>query len=210
MLKRSTWLALVVLAALIAWMIYIQQDKSAVKEEAKSFPTLETHRLFDVAAEGSPIDVKIEAATGATVEAGLGMGNIWELKLPFGAAADKGQVEAAITQIDSMRSLTNVSQVALSDLGLEKPAYIVTLSFTGGKTHTLEIGDQTPTASGYYVRLDQGQPMIVESKGIDGLLGLLTFLPYQETPTASPLPSTPTPVTAQGTLVPAESVTPTP
>lgn len=209
MLKRSTWLALIVLAVLIGWMIYIQQDEKAVKEEAKSFPTLETHRLFD-AAEGLPTRIKIEAATGETVEVGLGMGNLWELTLPFGGAADQGQVEAAVTQIGTLRSLEQVGQIPLSELGLEKPTYIITLGFTDGKTHTLEIGDQTPSGSGYYVRLDQDQAMIVEGAGIDGLLGLLTFPPYRETPTPSPLPSTPTPVTAQGTLVPAETVTPVP
>ncbi len=209
MLKRSTWLALIVLAILIGWMIYAKQYKAVVKEEAKSFPTLETHIVFNDETS-QPNRIVIKAATGETVEMGLGMGNLWELILPFGGVADQGSVEAAATQIGSLRSVQEVTQIPLSELGLEKPAFIITIGFTDGKKHTLEIGDQTPSASGYYVRVDKDKTMIIEGSGIDSLLGLLATPPYLLTPTASPLPSTPTPATAQGTLVPTEPVTPTP
>ena len=213
MLKRSTWLALLVLAILIGWMIYIKQDKAAIKEEAKSFPTLETHIVFSDETS-QPNRIVIKAATGETVEVGLGMGNLWELILPFGGVADQGLVEAAATQISSLRSIQEISQIPLNELGLEKPAYVITIGFVDGKKHTLEIGDQTPSASGYYVQVDKDKTIIIEGSGIDGLLGLLASPPYRETPTpsptASPSPSTPTTATAQGTLVPADTATPTP
>ncbi|MDO9303394.1 MAG: hypothetical protein Q7T89_18540, partial [Anaerolineales bacterium] len=66
--------------------------------------------------------------------------------------------------------------------------------------HTLEIGDATPTYSGYYVRVDKDKIMITDLSGIDSLLQLGVFPPYLNTPTPTSLPPTPTPVPATEAL----------
>ncbi len=208
-LKPATWLALIVLAVLIAVALSNMQEKLAVVQEAKSFPTLDTHSVFSVDM-GDPIHIRIVSTSGEAVELEINMQHAWDVRLPFAGVADQGAVAAALSQISALRSVGQVnSSLALSDLGLEHPAYVVTLGYTGGTERTLEIGDKTPSATGYYARLDQDKLMIVDTAGIESLLSLLTSPPYMETPTPSALPSTPTPVSAQGTLVPAESVTPT-
>ncbi len=206
-LNRSTWLALIALAALIAVAISNMQEKLAVVEIAKSFPTLDTHSVFSMDA-GDPIHIQIVSAAGGTVELAINMQHAWDVSLPIEGAADQGAVAAALSQIGALRSVGQVEPIPLSDLGLEHPAYTLTLGYTGGTQHTLEIGDMAPSAVGYYARLDQDKLMIVDTAGIESLLTLLTSPPYLQTPTPSALPATPTPVPAQGTLVPAESVTP--
>jgi len=96
-----------------------------------------------------------------------------------------------------------------SIFGLDKPAFVITVEIGSAKKHVLEVGDQTPTNTGYYVRLDGGRMAIVAQSGIEPLTGLLTSPPYLNTltPTPSPIPPTATP------LPPTEAVptvTPTP
>jgi hypothetical protein len=118
-------------------------------------------------------------------------------------------VEAAATSVKSLRILNSDLEGTPDIFGLDQPAYVITIKFTGASEHVLEVGDKTPTNSGYYVRLDKGKMLVVSSDGIDSLLTLVQAPPYLNTPTPTALPPTETPVpAATSTLEP--SVTPTP
>ena len=73
------------------------------------------------------------------------------------------------------------------------------LGFVSGSTHKIEVGNLTPTSSGYYVRFDGGKIYVIAQSGIDALLNLLTSPPFPATatPVATPVPiNTPTPSAA--------------
>lgn len=207
MIRRSTWILLVIFAALVGLTIYLQKNKEATQEMASTFPTPSVKTLFS-AEEGLPFRIHIEASTGETVEVARNVDNVWVLKMPIEAAADQGLVEGAASQITSLRVLNEV-QLGPEVVGLDRPAYLLKISFTNGKEHEVAIGSLTPTESGYYVRVDQGQTVIVTKSGIDSLIELLKSPPYAETPTPSPTPvlptETPTPTPTAGA-----EVTPTP
>ena len=67
------------------------------------------------------------------------------------------------------------------------------LGFVNGTSHKIEVGNVTPTSSGYYVRFDGGKIYVIEKSGIDSVLNLLT---------APPFPATATPVTRLIPVVP--------
>jgi hypothetical protein len=121
----------------------------------------------------------------------------WGILAPIATAADQGSAEAAATQIGALRVLDNV-QLGPDVVGLDKPSYVITIIFTGGKTHKLNVGAVTPIQNGYYAQLDGLKIQIIDKQGIDALLGLLNNPPYaatltpvaSDTPTA--LPETPT------------------
>ncbi len=205
MIRKSTWILLVIFAALVGLTIYLQKDKEATQELASTFPTASVKTLFS-AEEGLPFRIRIESQTGEAVEVVRNADNVWVLKTPMEAAADQSLVEGAASQITSLRVLTEV-QLAPEIVGLDHPAYILKISFTGGKEHEVEIGSLTPTESGYYVRVDRGQTVIVAKSGIDSLIGLLTSPPYAETPTPT---VTPEPPTETPTPTVEAEVTPTP
>ncbi len=201
MIRIQTWIALILLIALVGFAVYLNnRDKTS---SADTTPTAGNIVLFD-ASEGQPSSIEINSELGDTVKIARNSENVWVLELPEKAEADQGSVEAAVSQITSLRVLGEVKGDA-EIFGLDKPAYVLNIEFTGGKTRTLEIGDNTPTNSGYYVRLDQGKILIVGLSGIDSLTNLLVFPPYLSTPTPSPLPPTATPVapaTTQATVTP--------
>jgi hypothetical protein len=120
---------------------------------------------------------------------------------PFVAEADQGLVEAAAAQISALQVISPINDgKSPSDYGLDNPAYTITIGFGSGKERTLEVGDATPSNSGYYVRVDKDKMMIADLSGISSLLQLSFFPPYLNTPTPTALPATPTPVPATEAL----------
>jgi hypothetical protein len=72
---------------------------------------------------------------------------------------------------------------------LDDPEYRMDLKFTSGVERNVEVGVITPTESGYYVRVDGGEIVIVSKYTLDSLFGLLNNPPYM--PTETPPPPTP-------------------
>lgn len=203
MLRPSTWLALLLLTALIGLTFYLRRDRP-VTAEPTAAPVSESGPLFP-ADLAQPVSLRIASRDGA--EGAFAMvheNDGWLIVDPLEAKADPAQAEAALTQIGALRKIATV-EVAAADAGLVNPAYTITIGFAGsveaGEQHLL-IGDLTPTGSGYYTRLNDGATAIVSADGIQGLLTLLAFPPYLETPTPSPTPVLATATAPAGTETP--------
>ncbi len=220
-ISATTWITLLVLILVVGFAYLFNQQKA--KQQTAATPTAGTAMLF-TSAEGQPNDIKIESSTGqSSVEVARNASGTWVLKAPTQANADQASVEAAATQIGALSVVGNV-QLGLDIVGLAKPAYTITVTFTGGKTHKLSVGSVNPIQTGYYSQLDGGQVQIIDKQGLDALLTMLTNPPYVATatpaetatpeitptvqlPTETPTPNTsPTPAGTQST----PSVTPTP
>ena len=59
----------------------------------------------------------------------------WILRAPSRADADQAAAEAAATQVGALRSLSTV-RLAPAVVGLDKPAYTLTIAFPGGESPT--------------------------------------------------------------------------
>jgi hypothetical protein len=201
MIRKQTWIVLIVLAVVIGVYIYLDKNDIKIgKQDATPTPATEISYLFS-AQEGNASSIEIASQTGEVVQVKRG-DNGWMIEKPVVAEADQGLVEAAATQVSALRILNNV-EIDPQLVGLNTPAYKVTVSFTGGKEHSFSVGDQTPTGSGYYVQTEDGKTVIVSLNGIDALLKLLQSPPYLATPTLTPEPSaTPLPPTATLTPTP--------
>jgi hypothetical protein len=175
--------------------IFIFNNRKALKAMEAS-PTSESSLLF-TDTEGQPSSIRVVASTGETVELAHDGQGAWVLTAPFRTAADPALAEASASQVATLRVLSDVD-LPLDVLGLDKPAYVITIRFTGGAEHTLEVGSQTPTQSGYYVRVDGFRKAIVSASGLTALLTLVASPPYLDTPTPSPAPATPTAVPVTG------------
>ncbi len=200
MIRRNTWILIILLLALVGVVFYINRQKSVTI--ASATPTAGTTYLF-TAQEGLPSDIKIVSSSGTSVEFARDTSSKWVVKAPTSAPADQSAAEAAATQITSLQIVGDI-QIGLDVVGLDNPAYTLTLTFTGGKIHTLKIGSETPIQSGYYTQLDGGKIQVVDKQGLDSLLNLVGNPPYvptatpavTDTPTPEPNLSTPTPVSA--------------
>lgn len=206
-IKSQTWILLVIFALMIGAVFYVNNQKKV--DAAKATPTSGSAFVF-TAADGTANSIEIKPAAGDTVKLVRDAKNVWALELPIKAEADQSYAEAAASQLSALQ-ITGTVDADPSIFGFDMPGFVITIGFADGKTHTLEIGDLTPTQSGYYVRLDKGKMMIVGMSGIDSLLQMTSFPPYLNTPTPSPLPPTETPVSPTDAIAtPDLSVTPTP
>jgi hypothetical protein len=196
--RAGTWVAVLLLVVLGGTAIYLNQQPETT-EDADLTPGAEPAFLFD--AERVVNSIEVKPADGETVRVERDVETLWMVTLPFKLEADPGYVEAVASQIGSLIIVSEVDTNP-SALGLDAPQYIIKITFEDGATSTLEIGDATPTNSGYYVRVDKDKVVIVGLSGIDALVNLAFFPPYLNTPTptaTATLPPTETPVPASET-----------
>jgi hypothetical protein len=206
--RAGTVITVILLAALVGFAFYLNREKESTDAETTS-TVEETAYVFDV--ESSSIQsIEVKPADGEAVKVVRNDDNVWAMELPFETEADQGLAEAAATQVSTLQVDREIDDDPAT-FGLDQPAYVITIEYVDGKIHTLEVGDSTPTNSGYYVRVDKDKMMIVSLSGIDSLINLLDFPPYLNTPTPTSLPPTETPVPPTEAISTLEAtVTPTP
>ncbi|HEX8992281.1 MAG TPA: DUF4340 domain-containing protein [Anaerolineales bacterium] len=230
MIRRNTWLLLLILAALVGFAFYLSRHKA--QQTASATPTVASGAAASAplfaTADGNPTDISIKDTTGKSVDVARNESGVWVLKAPTDAAANQASAEAAATQLTSLRVLAS-PQLGFDVVGLTQPSYTIFVKFSSGKSHTLAVGAVTPIQDGYYTSLDSGAVRIVDKQGLDSIIQLLAQPPYETTPTppvtmaptATPMPATPSseatgspaaPVTTEtpGATVPAPSATQTP
>lgn len=190
MIRRSTIVYVVILLVLVGFYAYLRNREQPPAEITVTPEAVEEERYLFSPADGSPNSIRIIAKSGEVVELARDTNNAWRVILPFEAAAEQGSSEAAASQVTSMRVLESVPNLDPDLVGINDPDYLVNLKFANGKERTLKVGVVTPTESGYYVQdAAGGDVMIVSKSSLDSLFGMLTFPPYAETLTPSPIPS---------------------
>jgi hypothetical protein len=202
MIKRSTWILLVILALVVVAYFMIKTRTPAVSTEVTS--TALGNNFLLTQADGVLQKLRIYDGQNNNVQMQRDTSGTWIVTLPTPGAADQSLAGAAETQVSALRIVTTLDhQLTLQDAGLDPPAYTIELNFSGGIKHVIQVGALTPTNSGYYVRYDEGNLYVVSQSGIDALLNLLTAPPFA--PTKTPLP------TIEETVTPTLDVaTPTP
>lgn len=212
-MRRSTIIFLLLFAVAMGVYYYLKNRPEPADATATLEPQAEVSYLFN-ASDGQPTGIRVESKAGEVVELARNASKAWALILPFAASADQGSVEAAVSQITTIRITDKLSaDVKASDVGLDSPEYKLSVKFDSGVERIAEIGVSTPTESGYYVQTN-GEIVIVSKAAIDSLTGLLTNPPYAETPTPSLIPPTATdtslPPTPETATLTGPSATPKP
>jgi len=202
----GTLVILVIFAGTFLFGLILARSKESAAAEAT--PTEGITYVFEKS-EGIVSSIEVKPNEGEAVKLVRDDKNVWAFELPAKAEADQGLVEAAASQVSALQVIKSLAEDAdPSTFGFDAPAYVIKFEFGDGKGRSLEIGDSTPTNSGYYVRVDKGGIMIADLSGIDSLTQLVDFPPYLPTPTpeTTPTPSALPPPPA----TPEAGATPTP
>jgi hypothetical protein len=209
MIKRSTWILLVILVLVVVAYFVVTNHTST--SSTQGTPTELVNNYLFSATDGTPLSIRISDQQNHVVKIQRDTSGMWTVIQPSFGTADQSLTGAAETQIGALRIVTTLdNQINLADAGLDIPAYIIELTFNIGTKHLLQVGTLTPTNSGYYVQDDEGKIYVISKAGIDSLLNLLTSPPFAATETLVPtIELTPTPVGKLSTPT-LELVTPTP
>ncbi len=185
MVKRSTWVLLILFLAVVGSFLYLKYRPAP---SAEPTPTAVKTRFLFTEADGTLIRVRIYDRQYHIMMMERPSGGLWTLILPNPGPVDQANAEAGATQIGALLIVDTIkTSQPLSSMGLDFPSYVLKLTFQNGIEHKMEIGDKTPTGSGYYVRLDGGAVYIISPDGISALLNLLTTPPYMP-PTSTSVP----------------------
>ena len=175
MIRRSTWITLGIFAIVVVAAVIIRQTEERVAAQVTPTPGL-TY-LFDVG-DSSIIALRVTDSSEDSVAVQRAEDGSWSLVQPAGEQADQERIDSLVSQAQTLRVVTALdTQPDLAAVGLDQPQYHLSITLADGQNQVAEIGDSTPTGSGYYARLQGGAMQVVSKSGVDSLVGLLSDPP---------------------------------
>ncbi len=145
-------IALVVLAALGGAVWYSERHPPEPKGEIKR------EKILSFEQDSLKKLRILRPAGGETVALEKGDDGKWRITEPKSYKADESSVSSMASNLASLNAddLVNEKNSDWKSYGLEPGKLAVELTLKDGKTHKLELGDDVPTGSGVYARLDGG------------------------------------------------------
>lgn len=183
MIRRSTWIVLTILVVLIGVVIYLQKRGPAAEDLASETPP--TSPLLDVDLMDIT-GIRVVSSEGKIFYATRLDGNNWTLVQP-GLSDELNQdvLESDLSQLINLQPLSRLETgLGLEAMGLLSPTYTIRLSVAGQQERLLEVGAETPTKSGYYLRVDNTDLVVVPIYNLQSILDLL-----EEIPLVTPTPN---------------------
>ena len=185
MVRRSTWIILGIFALLVGFTIFLQRYQvSKTENTATATPTVPPVFLYSQG-DVQVNDIKIADNTGKYIDLYRDLAaSSWAIEGIPTDQADSSKIETINNELLSVQVQETLTQtLSLAAIGLETPAYTITLTTSAGVKWVTYVGMQTAIGSGYYVRTDNGQVMIVSKSAIDNILSLLQNPPcYPQLP----------------------------
>jgi hypothetical protein len=196
MIRKPTWILLAVFIVLIGVALYLQKNPIKSGAELTPSPTPSVSILKDWTTNDI-VQIDYQDSQGAIIQLKQVKQGQWSL-LPDDQPVDLGKVEEIRTQLLDTQVMTTMDgNYDLASIGVDKPVETITLTNTNGKKAAIQIGNKTPIATGYYIRINQNPPVVVNNYAIEGVIDLLkkaNILGHTPTPEQTPsLDVTPTP-----------------
>ncbi len=182
MIRRTTWIVLVIFAAVLAAVLWIQ--KSNQDNEPEATATVAAQKLLELQ-EQDLKGVTIQSSAGKTLQLERTSDGEWNLVVPQPGSADAATVQSALGQFLNSQVISSPDSLpGLEALNLESALYKILLVNQDGSQVVINVGKETPTGSGYYVlSSNQNQVVVVNKFGMDALLNLLENPPAAAAPT---------------------------
>jgi len=207
MVRRPTWILLVVFAILVGFAWFFQRyQANKADNAATTTPTTSPANLYDLTnIQVDEINITDNAGDKIDLYRDSGSSN-WAITDVPVDQADSFKIESISTQLLSLKIKETLTQTPpLDSIGLVTPAYTITMATSDGMQIITYVGTQTAIGSGYYVRVDSGQVVIVDKVVMDDVLNLLKNPPLL--PTATPDVSA---LETASPIEPGSQATPTP
>jgi hypothetical protein len=196
MIRRSTWIILLVFLAILGGGLYFQKYQS--DKQAQVTPTSEFKLLFPGVDKGQITAFEIVDSQERKLIVAKDQSGSWAVAGYTAADTDPTGIDAMLTQITSLSILSDLEAApALDVIGLTTPAYRFKVVLQDGQQQTVYVGKLTPTKSGYYARIVEGNPVVVSKYGVDNLINLL-----DKPPIATPIPTATLTVVGEATPTP--------
>jgi len=202
MVRRSTWILLVILAILVGFTWLFQRNQANKTENTRTAtPTIALVNIYDLI--GKQVNqVDLSDSTGDKVvfnrNAESGQWSITNIPVE---PVDSFQIESNLVQLFAISAQETLTQTPpLESIGLVTPAYSISMMTANGETINTYVGSITPIGSGYYLRVGSGPIIVVDKHVMEDVLNMLINPPLVAIPTPE--------ITASETVLPIDSGTP--
>lgn len=173
MIRKQTWIALIIFGVLIGLSLYLNKNPLSTSASSTPSPTLMPSLLEDWQ-ESEIVMIQYKGDSGE-VTVNKNPDGSWSL-------GPENIVPASIDKVDNFRyqllSISIQSSLNTTDpldaIGLAVPTRILYLRDNSGKQVEIRIGNLTPTGSGYYVQIDNQTPVVTNKFSLDSLLSAIT------------------------------------
>ena len=172
MIRRTTWILLIIFAGLAAmiWLVPMWQERNPQPTPTAMVtpsPVFEAGTITWMTLQGTDGKVVVVEKTAGA--------NQWTVKQPTDLVFEPTQVQSAMTALEGMSVQTALAQQPPQEaMGLDKPAYTITLMLKDGAERIIKVGKATPTGSGYYTQVGSQPAFVVSKASLDPVLQLLT------------------------------------
>ena len=187
MIKRSTWIILVIFVTLTGVVLIYQREKeSELKDEGLGmFGEFEQPNsvkpVFQIPTGEVILGLYLEDVAGRSLE--IDRENP-EVEWMFGSQdgdVDQDRINQILYQIESLAINQELdSAIDFEMIGLIEPAYKLRISISNGGVFTLLIGNVTITNTSYYAQLTGSNPIVIDRYSLDGMINLLDNPPVLE------------------------------
>ncbi len=209
MMRRSTWIVLGIFVLLIGFTLVYQRYQANNPAATPTFattPTAPPAMLYSLS-DTQIKDIKIADNTGSYIDLYQDSNSAsWAIEGVPAGQADSTKIKSISTDLLALQvQETLANTVSLAAVGLETPTYTITLTTTLNQALITYVGTPTAIGTGYYVRQNDGQIMIVDKSSLDPILNALKEPPLLPTPTPQVTPGetgSPAPPAGQGTPTP--------
>lgn len=196
MIRKQTWILLVIFAALVGAAYYLTKNPLP---QASGSVTPSATEPAKVLSGWQPGDIKaVSVKEGQNNPYKIAQDSAGSWMLDGKDKLDPAKVEEVSASLLGLQVQTTLdADYDQNALGLAAPAEVLTITSAKGQTVELRIGKLTPTESGYYAQSGSDAPVVLSKGGVDDLLKLVSK--------ASLLNWTPTPepsATPDGTVTP--------
>lgn len=184
MIRRTTWIALGLFLVLLVVALYLQRNPPSTEVEAT--PTIAL-RLMEGVLPEDLVAVTIARDGDTPVTLSRASGGAWRLAGVSAEETAQTRVETALAQLVPLPVLSTIdADVDPVTVGLAPPEVVITFETGAGERFSLEVGDQTPTGGGYYVRLEGDPPHVVGAPAVENAIGFVDDPPLVPTPEPTP------------------------
>jgi len=171
MVRRTTWIVLVIFLGLLVFSLYWQNRNKDNQGEGTPSPVVQS--LLDIKSDEIST-LRIEDERGGAVELMHVEGNGWILVVPNSEATDSNAVDKMVNQFVSLHVISTIDPAPPGDAtGLKNPQYQIDLRIKNGRQIIVNVGVQTATGSGYYVKVDDGFVKVVDKIGLEAVTDLI-------------------------------------
>jgi hypothetical protein len=172
MIKRSTWILLVIFLAVLGGAWYFQ--KYQTDKQANVTPTATYKLLFGNLDETQITGIQVSSAEGKKTILSVDEAGTWMVSGHPATETDLSAVEDILGKITSMTILSELDPAPDGGvMGLTTPAYSILISLQDGSQKTVYLGSLTPTQSGYFGYDENGKAVVVGQYAVNSLIDLL-------------------------------------